>query len=108
MERKWMHKGYEIKEGLKPGAKHFQYFYLVSEAGEKKCNYCVWIEEDALSLFDPAKNYNAVVSSQRDAWSNWVRGKIDASDFRNIVLKIEKDDQKEIDLAEMEGHLSMK
>jgi hypothetical protein len=41
MENKWIYKDHEIKEGLKPGAKHFQYFYLVSEGGQKKCNYCV-------------------------------------------------------------------
>ena len=53
-----------LLEGLKPGAKQFQYFYLVSKEGEKKCNYCVWIEEDALPIFDQSKDYNAVVSSQ--------------------------------------------
>jgi hypothetical protein len=35
----------------------------------------------------------------------WVQGKIDQKDFRNLVLKIEKAGQKEIDLSEMEEKL---
>ncbi len=108
MEKQWVYKNYEIKEGLKPGAKHFQYFYLVSEGGEKKCNYCVWIEDDALSRFDPSKNFDTVVSSQREDWNKWVTGKIDADDFRNVVLKVGEKGQEEIDLVEMDKHLSMK
>jgi hypothetical protein len=107
MENKWVYKNYEIKEGLKPGAKHFQYFYLVTEGGEKKCNYCVWIEDDALSRFDPSKNFDTVVASQREDWNKWVKEKIDADDFRNVVLKVEEEGQREVDLAEMGKHLSM-
>ena len=43
MEKKWTYKNYEIKEGLKPGSLKFQYFFVVSEKGVKKSNYCVWI-----------------------------------------------------------------
>ena len=108
MENTWVYKNYEVKEGLKPGAKHFQYFFLVTEGGEKKCNYCVWIEDDALSRFDPSKKFDTVVSSQREDWNKWVKEKIDAEDFRNVVLKVEEEGQREIDLAEMDEHLSMK
>jgi len=30
-EKTWSHQNLQIKEGLKPGSKHFQYFFLVSE-----------------------------------------------------------------------------
>ena len=66
MENKWVYKNYEVKEGLKPGAEHFQYFFLVTEGGEKKCNYCVWIEDNALQRFDSSKNFDTIVSSQRE------------------------------------------
>ena len=108
MENKWSYKNYDVKEGLKPGAAHFQYFYLVSEGDEKKCNYCVWIEDDALARFDSSKNFDAVVSLRREDWNTWVKGKIDAEDFRNIVLKVDEEGQREIDLAEMDEHMSMK
>jgi chemotaxis regulatin CheY-phosphate phosphatase CheZ len=108
MENSWTYKDYKIKEGLKPGAKHFQYFYVVSEGDEKKCNYCVWIEDKALSRFDQAKDFNKIVSSRKAEWNKWVKGKIDADDFRSLVLKFDEKGQKEIDLAEMEKHLSMK
>jgi hypothetical protein len=108
MENTWAYKNYMIKEGLKPGAKHFQYFYVVSEGNEKKCNYCVWIEDEALAGFDPSKDFNAIVSSRNEEWNKWVKGKIDSDDFRSVVLKFDKTGRKEIDLAEMEEHLSMK
>jgi hypothetical protein len=47
MENQWSYKNYRIKDGLKPGSRHFQYFYVVSEGGAKKSSYCVWIEDDA-------------------------------------------------------------
>ena len=107
MEKEWSYKNYQVKEGLKPGSKHFQYFFVVSEGGEKKCNYCVWIEDEALSRFDQSKNFDSIVSSQREAWNKWVQGKIDAGDFQNKVLKFEEAGEKEIDLSEMKEHLSM-
>ena len=108
MENTWDYKDYKIKEGLKPGAKHFQYFYVVSEGDEKKCNYCVWIEDEDLAGFDPSKDFNAIVSSRKESWNKWVKGKIDSDDFRSVVLKFDETGQKEIDLAEMEEHFSMK
>ena len=39
MQKTWSYKNYEIKEGLKPGSSQFRYFFVVSESGEKKCNY---------------------------------------------------------------------
>jgi hypothetical protein len=103
----WSYKKYQVKEGLKPGSKHFQYFFVVSEGGDKKCNYCVWIEDEALSRFDPSKKFDAIVSSGRQDWGNWVKEKIDKEDFRNSALKFEKEGEKEIDLAELEEHLTV-
>ena len=107
MENQWSYKGYQIRDGLKPGSKHFQYFYVVSAQGKKKCNYCVWIVDEALTRFDRRGDFVSIVSSQREAWNNWVKGKIDAGNFDNTVLKHDKDSQKEIDLSEMTAHLSM-
>ena len=39
MQKTWSYVNYEIKEGLKPGSSQFRYFFVVSESGEKKCNY---------------------------------------------------------------------
>lgn len=107
MEKKWSYKNYQVEEGLKPGSKHFQYFFVVSEGGESRCNYCVWIEDEALSRFDQSKNFDSIVSSNRDAWNKWVREKIDAGDLQSKVLKIEESGEKEIDLSEMKEHISM-
>ncbi len=35
-EKNWSYKNFQIREGLKPGSNHFQYFFVVSEGGEKK------------------------------------------------------------------------
>ncbi len=104
-ERTWSYKNLQIKEGLKPGSRHFQYFFVVSEAGKKKCNYCIWIDDDNFARFSPAKGFEEIASSHREEWSKWVQGKIDQSDFRNRVLKLEKAGQKEIDLSELETKL---
>jgi len=61
MENEWSYDSLSIKEGLKPGSKHFQYFFVVSEGGQKKCNYCVWIEDEALSHFSASKNFKAIL-----------------------------------------------
>ena len=108
MANQWSYKHFQINEGLKPGSPHFQYFFVVSKEGVKKCNYCVWIEDDALSLFHESKNFSSISSSHRDQWSAWVKGKIDQGDFRNIALLVEKTGQKEIDLAQAEDHLTLK
>jgi hypothetical protein len=107
MENQWSYKNYQIKDGLKPGSKHFQYFYVVSENENKKCNYCVWIVDEALSRFDKSKDLASIASSQREIWNKWVKGKIDEGDFGNKVLKYEIDGEKEIELSEMSAHLSM-
>ncbi len=104
-EKTWSHKNYQIKEGLKPGSKHFQYFFVVSERNEKKCNYCVWIDDANLTHFSPTKEFEKIVSSRREAWSKWVKTKIEGGDFRNLVLKLEKGGQREISLTEMEEKL---
>jgi len=108
MENSWSYKDYQIEDGLKPGSSHFQYFYVVSEGGTKKCNYCVWIEDEALSRFGSPGDFDSIASAQREAWNKWVEGKIDAEDFSNKVLKLEKASEKEIELSEMSAHLSMK
>jgi hypothetical protein len=104
-ERIWSYGNFQIREGLKPGSEHFQYFFVISEGSEKKCNYCVWIEDDALSRFAPSKQFDEISSSGREDWGKWVREKIDQADFRNRVLKFEKSGQKEIDLTEMKEKL---
>jgi len=108
MEIQWSYKDYQIRDGLKPESKHFQYFYVVSEQAKKKCNYCVWIVDEALTRFDKSGDFASIVSSQRETWNRWVKGKIDAGDFDNKVLKYDRDGEKEIDLSEMTAHLSMR
>jgi hypothetical protein len=108
MENKWSYKDLQIRDGLKPGSPHFQYFYVVSEQEKKKCNYCVWIVDEALTRFDQSRDFASIVSSQREIWNKWVKGKIDAGDFGNKVLKYDSDGEKEIELSEMTTHLSMK
>ena len=107
MENQWSYKGYQVRDGLKPGSAHFQYFYVVSEREKKKCNYCVWIVDEALTRFDKSGDFAAIVSSQKEVWNRWVKGKIDVGDFSNKVLKYERDGEKEIELSEMPAHLSM-
>ena len=104
-EKTWSYKNYQIKEGLKPGSKRFQYFFVVSEKDKKKCNYCVWIDDANLSHFSPTKEFEKIVSSRREDWSKWVQEKIDGGDFRNLVLKLEKTGQREISLSQMEEKL---
>ena len=104
-EKTWSHQNLQIKEGLKPGSKHFQYFFLVSEGGKKKCNYCVWIDDENLANFAPTEDFEAIASSRREEWRRWVEGKIDQGDFRNLVLKVEKTGSRVINLSEMEQHL---
>jgi chemotaxis regulatin CheY-phosphate phosphatase CheZ len=98
--RMWSYKNLQINEGLKPGSKHFQYFFVVSEKGKKKCNYCVWIDDENL-----AEEFEEIASLKREEWVRWIQGKIDQRDFRNLVLKLEKTGQREIDLSEMEEKL---
>lgn len=107
MQAKWEYKNFEIQEGIKPGSATFRYFFTVSEKGVKKSNYCVWIQDDALSRFDPSENFDAIISSQRENWSKWIKEKIDAQDFENRALKFDKTGETEINLSEMKGHVSM-
>ena len=104
----WSYKDFRIVEGLKPESKHFQYFFVVSEKGEKKCNYCVWIDDDNLDRFGRAEGLEEIASSGREEWSKWVREKIDQGDFRDLVLKLEKGGRKEIDLDDMDERLTPK
>ena len=104
-ERIWSYKDLDIKEGLKPGSKHFQYFFVVTKKGKKKCNYCVWIDDENLARFGHSKKFEEIAFAQKEEWSRWVQGKIDQGDFRNLVLKLEKAGPKEIDLAEMQKKL---
>jgi gas vesicle protein len=99
MEKEWSYKNFQIKDGLKPGSKDFQYFYVVSDENKKKCHYCVWIADEALSRFDESLNFAAIVSSQRDIWNKWVEGNIDKGAFESKALKIGKDGEMEMDLS---------
>lgn len=105
--KEWTYKDLQIREGLKPGSKKFQYFFVVSKGAEKKCNYCIWIEDDALARFNDSSSMDAIVSSNREKWSAWVREKIDQADFRNVVLKFEEEGENEYDLETLDEHLSM-
>lgn len=87
------------------GSSHFQYFFIVSQGGAKKCRLCVWITDDALAGFDPSREFVPIASSGREDWSEWVRSKIDQGDFRDRVLKFDPTGRKEIDLAEMTERL---
>jgi hypothetical protein len=107
MKKEWSYRTLEVKEGFKPGSKHFQYFFLVSEGGQKKCNYCVWIEDEALPRFGASKNFNAILDSHQEDWNKWVKEKIDQKDFRNMVLLFDKEGQKEVDLDKVDKKLSM-
>jgi len=107
MENRWTHKDFVIRDALKPESKHFQYFFVVSEGEKKKCRYCVWIDDDVLSRFDPSRNFEAIVSANREEWRRWVKEKLEKEDFRNVVLKFEEEGQKEFDLARMEEKVSM-
>ena len=107
MEGEWSYKSLKVKEGFKPGSEHFQYFFVVSEGGQKKCNYCVWIEDEALSRFNNSKNFNAILDSHREDWNKWVKEKIDQKDFRNMVLLFDEHGRKEVDLDKMDKKLTM-
>ena len=63
--------------------------------------------DEALSRFDQSKDFNSIVSSQKEIWHEWVKEKIDAADFKNRALKFEKTGEKEIDLSEMTEHVTM-
>jgi len=101
----WSYKELEIEEGFKPESKHFQYFFLVSKGGEKKCNYCVWIDDDNLGRFSASKSFEEIISSQKEHWTEWVRSKIDQGDFRNLVWRFGKTSQQEINLADLDEDL---
>jgi hypothetical protein len=107
MERKWKHKEFDVEENLKPGSKHFQYFFVVTEKGQKKCNYCVWIEDEALSRFDRSRDFDSIVSGKREDWKGWVKEKLDQGDFRNLVLKFGGEGQVEIDLDRIPEKVTM-
>ncbi len=99
MENRWKYKDLDVREDLKPGSSHFQYFFLVTEKGRKRCNYCIWIEDDALSRFDRSRDFESIVSAKREEWKGWVKEKIDQRDFRNLALKYDMQGQVEIDLT---------
>ena len=105
MQTTWTYKNYEIEEGLKPGSKTFRYFFKILENGEKKCNYCVWIGDDALARFDSSKAFDAIIASRKAEWQKWVKKKIDDGEFRNRALKFEKEGQQEINLSDMSDHV---
>ncbi|HOV85567.1 MAG TPA: hypothetical protein PLM79_04345 [Syntrophobacteraceae bacterium] len=107
MERQWFYKNLQIREGLKPQSELFKYYFIVSDGGRKKCRYCVWIPDDALTQYQETGDFDAIIGAHRDRWSLWVTSKIDAGDFRNLVLKLEKSGEKEYDLDSMDEKLTM-
>lgn len=107
MQTEWIYRSCQIVEGLKPNSTQFRYYFTVSDNKKKKCHYCVWIADDVLSSFDPAKDFNAIAASQKAAWQAWVKEKIDAEDFNNRALKIDKTGKTEINLSELTDPISM-
>ncbi len=107
MQQTWTYKQYEITEGLKPGSKTFRFFFKVLEGAQKKCNYCVWLMDDALAGFDASEDFKAIADSQKANWHAWVKQKLDAGDFRNRALKFTPAGQEEINLSEMSQHVSV-
>ena len=101
----WTYKDYQIKEGMKPDSSDFRYYFSVSEGNQKKCRYCVWIDDEALARFDPSKKFESIVSSNSPQWAQWVKRKIDRGDFRNMVLRYGAGGDVEIDLEKMEKKL---
>jgi len=102
----WSYKDFQIDEGFKPGSTHFQYFFVVSKKGRKRCNYCVWIDDENLTQLTDSNEIEGIISLKREEWSKWVQTKIDKGDFRNLVLKLEKKGQKEIDLDKLDKKLA--
>jgi len=107
MNKQWKYNNYEIQEGLKPGSNKFRYFFIVSENNKKKSNYCVWIKDEALSHFDESNNFDTIISSQRENWIDWIKEKIDTQDFQNRALVFDKAGKTEINLSEMDAHITM-
>ncbi len=105
MQSTWTYKNYDIEEGLKPGSKSFRYFFKVREGAEKKCNFCVWIVDDALSGFDSSKDFKTIIASHQNIWHRWVKEKIDSGDFRNRAMKCNQSGQQEINLSDMLDHI---
>ena len=60
---------------------------------------------DALEKCAPSREFDAVVDSQKQVWHAWVKEKIDAQDFRNRALKIDRQGREEINLSEMSDHI---
>lgn len=101
MDKQWSYGNFQITEGLKPASAHFQYFFIVSQSGAKKCRLCVWITDEALSGFDSSREFVPIAYSGREDWSEWVRNKIDQGDFRDRVLRFDSAGREEIDLMDM-------
>lgn len=101
MDNKWVYNDYQVEEGLKPGSRQFRYYFRVAKDGVKKCNYCVWIEDEALSRFDKSENFVEIISSQKESWTRWVQEKIDAGDLKSKALKFGEKGQEEVDLSEL-------
>jgi len=102
----WSYSDYRIQEGLKPEAQYFQYFYAVFEGDKKICSYCVWIDDNALSKFDPSRNVELIADSHKEEWGDWVKGNLDRKDFRNLVLKYAQEGKEVIDLNEKKERIS--
>jgi len=107
MEGGWSYKEFDIEEGLKPGSANFQYFFIVSQNGRKKCRYCVWITHDALARFDPSGEFGQIVSAENAGWKEWVKAKIDQGDFQDRVLRFDPLGREEIDLTAISGRLTL-
>jgi len=64
-EKTWSYKNYEVKEGLKPGSKHFSVFLHGPGKGQEEVQlYCVWIDDANLGHFSPTKEFEKIISSR--------------------------------------------
>ena len=105
MQSAGAYKNVEIREGLKPRSKIFRYYFRMLESAGKKCNYCAWIVDDALSRFDPSNQFNPIVASHHAAWHRWVKEKINGGDFRNRALEFDNAGEQEINLLDVSEHV---
>jgi hypothetical protein len=84
MQKKWRYKDYEIQEGLKPGSTTFRYFFVVSEKGMRKANYCVWIKDDALPRFDESGILTVLSCLKEKTGANGLSKKLTSRIFKIV------------------------
>ena len=109
----WDYHGFTVWEGLRPGDSHrWQYFFVVSREGEKRFTYCVWADKD--SWLSPIISQSGAEEEalkkalplMREKGIGRVKEKINTEDFTSIVLRLEGEGSKEIQLDNLEKKLT--